>query len=177
MPAHLIIPKPASDEYPEWFAYEIEPVPHHDLLQGLEMAMRQTLAVLQPLTPADLAFRYAPDKWSIKQVWQHVIDIERIMTYRALRYARQDATVLSGLDQNKYAEASLADRRDWEDILREYEAVRRATQALFGSFTAEMFDHRGTTGRSNMTVRALGYVVLGHELHHLNIIRERYLQR
>ncbi len=177
MSEFLIVSKPTPDEYPEWFAHEIEPVQYEDLLFGLEDSFCQTSAILQPLTSADLTYRYEPDKWSIKQVWQHVIDIERIMNYRALRYARQDATVLSGFDQNKYAAASLADMREWTDILREYETVRRATIELFKSFTAEMFDYRGTTGRSNMTVRAVGYVVLGHELHHLRIIRERYLQR
>lgn len=177
MPNQLIIPKPDASEYPEWFAHEIVPVPYDDLFFGLEDSLSKTLNVLKNLSPEDLAYRYAPGKWSIKQIWQHIIDVERIMNYRALRYARQDETVLSRFDQNQYAEVSRADERDWENVLAEFAVVRRASLELFKSFAAEMLDHRGTAGKSNMTVRAVGYLILGHELHHLNIIRERYLNR
>lgn len=177
MSDHPVITKPAPDEYPEWYAGEIEAVHYNDLLYGLEDSFRQTLPALQALTPDDVVYRYAPGKWSIKQMWQHVIDVERVLQYRALRYARQDATVLSGFDENRYAELSGADERAWEDILREYAAVRRSGIELFKSFTAEMFMFRGTTGRSNATVRAVGYLILGHEIHHMKTMRERYFRR
>jgi uncharacterized damage-inducible protein DinB len=122
-----------------------------------------------------LTYRYAEGKWSIKQVWQHVMDVERIFQYRALRYARQDKTILSGFNQNEYNEVSHADGREWADMLREYRAVRTASIELFRSFTEDMFSHIGQAGKSPMTVRSVGYLVIGHEVHHLNIIGERYL--
>lgn len=174
---HPLITKPSSDEYPEWFAAEIELVHYNDLLTGLQESSNRTLSFLHSLTEEDLVFRYAPGKWSIKQIWQHIIDVERVLSYRALRYARKDETVLSGFDENKYAVVSNADYRNFKDIIREYAVVRDATLELFRSFTEAMFFHRGTAGKSNMTVRSVGYLILGHEIHHVNTIRERYLNR
>ncbi|MBP6828076.1 MAG: DinB family protein [Saprospiraceae bacterium] len=177
MPAPLVIQKPEPDEYPEWYAGEINEVRYDDLLFGLQDSFDRTLPALQILTADDLIYRYAPGKWSIREIWQHVIDVERILCYRALRYARQDATVLSGFDENKYVELGNADRREWPDLLREYSAVRLASIELFKSFTLDMFMYKGTTGRSTASVRAVGYLILGHETHHMKTIRERYLSR
>lgn len=177
MANYPVISKPGPGEYPGWAAYEIDLVPYDDLLFGLQDAFDQHIALLQNLGPDDLSYRYAPDKWSIKQMWQHVMDVERVFTYRAMRYARQDETVLSGFDQNKYAEVSRADERQWSDMLREYTAIRTAAIELFKSFTPEMFLHRGTAGKSTMTVRSVGYLTIGHPIHHIGIIRERYLAR
>ncbi|HEY6977069.1 MAG TPA: DinB family protein [Chitinophagaceae bacterium] len=174
---HLIISKPDADEYPEWFASEIEAVHYHDLIGGLDESFKLTLPILEKLTKEDLIYRYAPGKWSIKQMWQHVIDVERVLSYRALRYARQDPTILTGFDENKYAEMSNADARDFSAILSEYTVLRKSTIELFKSFTKEMFMHTGTTGKSKMTVRSLGYLILGHEIHHVNMIKERYLKQ
>lgn len=171
----IIITKPAADEYPEWFAQEIEQVHYNDLLKGLGESLNKTITFLQQLTEEDLVYRYAPGKWSIKQMWQHIIDVERVLSYRALRYARKDETVLTGFDENKYAVVSNADYRNFKDIIREYAVVRDATLELFRSFTEAMFFHRGTAGKSNMTVRSVGYLILGHELHHIRTINERYL--
>jgi len=171
------ITKPASNEYPEWFAAEIELVYYNDLITGLQDSVNKTLNFLRKLTEEDLVYRYAPGKWSIKQMWQHVIDVERVLSYRALRYARKDETVLSGFDENKYAAVSNADHRNFKDIIREYAVVRDSTLELFRSFTEAMFFHRGTAGKSNMTVRSVGYLILGHEIHHVNTINERYLKR
>lgn len=147
---YLIITKPFTNEFPEWFASEINLVHYNDLIGGLFHSLNSTLPYLQQLTTEDICYRYAPRKWTVKQMWQHIIDVERILCYRALRYARQDATVLSGFDENKYAEVSNADERDFISILHEYAIVRNATIGLFRSFTEEMFLYRGTTGRSNM---------------------------
>jgi DinB superfamily len=172
----FIITKPAKDEYPEWFAGEIELVHYTNLIPGLEDSFRLTVPFLEMLDEETLRYRYAPGKWSIKQMWQHVMDVERVLSYRALRYSRGDQTVLSGFNENVYAENSDADRRPWPDILREYAAVRESTLHLFCSFTPDMVEKRGTTGKSNMTVRSVGYLILGHEIHHVGTIRERYLK-
>lgn len=172
-----IITRPASDEYPEWFAGEIELVQSDDLLATLGSSFTTTHTLLSSLDHETLRFRYQPEKWSIKEIWQHVIDCERILSYRALRYARGDSTVLAGFDENRYATASEADARDWEAILDEYAHVRTATLDLFRSFTPAMIGARGTAGRSNMTVRSVCCLILGHEIHHVATIEERYLRR
>ena len=177
MSNQLIITKPSPDEYPEWFAAEIALVHYNDLIMGLQDSLSKTLTFLNQVTDADLKYRYAPGKWSIKQIWQHVIDVERILSYRALRHARKDETILTAFDENKYAVASNADYRQFKDIIREYAVVRDATVELFRSFTEATFFHRGTAGKSNMTVRSVGYLILGHEIHHVNTIKERYLRR
>lgn len=174
---HPTISKPLPDEYPEWFAAEIQLVHYTDLINGFKDSFLSTIAFLRKLTQPDLEYRYAPGKWSIKQMWQHVIDVERVLTYRALRYARKDQTILNAFDENKFATASNADYRDFNHILREYTSVRDSTIEFFLSLTEAMLLYRGTAGKSNMTVRAMGYLILGHEIHHAQIIKERYLNR
>lgn len=177
MDNNLLITKPLMDEFPERFASEIELVPYNDLLNGLSESFFSTLQFLHQLNEDDFIYRYAPEKWSIKQIWQHIIDVERILCYRALRYARLDTTILSGFDENQYAVISNADNRAVSDILEEYAAVRNSSTSLFKSFTAEMTLYKGTTGRSNMSVRAVGYLILGHEIHHVHTIKNKYLNR
>lgn len=170
-----VLSKPQPNEYPEWFAAEIEPVPYPELLDGLEHSFQETLAFLRTIPADKLLFRYQPEKWTILEVWQHVIDVERVLCYRALRYARQDTTVLSKFDEKAFAANSKANLRNWENLLEEYSTVRLSSQWLFRSFDREMAMLRGTAGRSELTVRAVGYLILGHEMHHVGIIQERYL--
>lgn len=170
-----MITKPDKTEYPEWFAGEIELVPYPDLIQGLEDSFTQTLAFLNSIPLEKLEYRYAAEKWTIKQIWQHILDVERILCYRALRYSRQDTTVLHGFDENRYALLSNCGHRPWDEITAEYVAVRTSTMWLFKSFTTDMHLLKGTTGKSTMTVRSVGFLVLGHEIHHVNTIKTRYL--
>ena len=172
----LIITKPESNEYPEWFEAEIGPVHYNDLIYGFNNLHDQSLELLSSLNDEQLFYRYETGKWSIKEIWQHLIDVERILGYRALRYARKDQTVLSGFNEKQYTIESKADEREWKDILDEYSLVRKSNISLFSGFTPEMRMNRGTAGKSELTVRAVGYLVLGHNLHHLKIIKERYLK-
>jgi hypothetical protein len=172
----MIITRPLPDEYPQWFAEEIELVHYNDLLGGLQDSFEHTHAFLRELPEDKLLYRYHPEKWTIKEIWQHVIDVERVQAYRAMRYVRGDKTVLHGFDHNAYAKESNANRRTWQDILDEYSALRRATLLFFHSLEADDFMKRGTAGRSEMTVRAVGYLILAHEIHHQGVIRERYLK-
>lgn len=173
--SQLIITKPDRDEYPEWYAAEIELVPYTDLLDGIEESFLKTLDFLQTIPANKLNFRYLPDKWTIKEIWQHVIDCERVLSYRALRFSRGDSTVLHGFDQNMYAITSNANSRDWEALIQEYRSVRTSSIDLLNSFDEEMWMRRGTAGRSEVTVRAVGFLIVGHEIHHTRTIRERYL--
>ena len=120
-------------------------------------------------------FAYAEEKWTVKELVQHIIDAERIFTYRALRIARKDETPIPGFDENTYAPASEAGRRTPEELIEEMLVVRKATILLFKSFTDTMLSNRGTASNQPVTVNALGFITAGHFQHHKNILEERYL--
>lgn len=119
-------------------------------------------------------YRYAPDKWSAREVIQHLIDAERIFSYRALRFARKDQTELPGYDENAYAATYKEDQRPFGDLLEDMRLVRAATIHLFNGFTAVQLRRSGTASGAVMTVKTLGEVIAGHELHHRKILMERY---
>jgi len=120
-------------------------------------------------------FSYAAGKWTLKEVLQHVIDTERIFTYRAVCIARGDTTPLPGFDENTYAANSQANNRPWPQLVQEFKAVRHATNLLFGSFTLQQLQNRGTASNYPVTINAIGFITLGHLLHHINVVNERYL--
>jgi hypothetical protein len=117
---------------------------------------------------------YAPGKWTIREAIQHCIDTERIMSYRALRIARNDKTPLPGFDENEYALNTTASYRHLEELLDEYDIVRASTHALFQSFNEEMLGHSGQASQIDITVGSLGFMIIGHSIHHMNVIKERY---
>jgi len=170
-----MIPRPDATEYaPSYDAY-ISKVPDGDLLETLEAQRRQTRQLLAGLTEAKALHRYAPGKWSVKEVVGHLADSERVFCYRALRFARGDQTPLAGFDEKAYTPAGGFDTRTVADLAAELDAVRRATIALLGSLDAEALARRGTANGREVSVRALAYIIAGHERHHLAILRERYL--
>ncbi|HMS64471.1 MAG TPA: DinB family protein [Ignavibacteria bacterium] len=117
---------------------------------------------------------YTPGKWTVKEIIQHLIDSERVFNYRALRFARNDKTVLPGYEENDYAKESNADSRSIEDLLTEFANLRRSTLDMFNSFDDEMLQREGICFNTNVSVLALGFVLAGHVLHHTNVIREKY---
>lgn len=126
--------------------------------------------------PAEkISYRYAEGKWNIKEMLQHIIDAERIFAYRALRIARHDKTPLPGFDEKDYAAAGNADERSWENLLEEFEAVRKSTDLLLQSFTPDQLKQSGTTNNQPNTAEALSFLIFGHILHHINVLKERYL--
>jgi len=127
------------------------------------------------LSSNDLEFRYAVDKWSIKEVLIHIIDDERIYAFRALAFARNDKTILPGFEQDDYAKYSDENCRIIKNIMSEYEAVRFATIELFKGFSDKALLRIGSANENKTSVRALGYHIAGHELHHIKIIKEKYL--
>jgi uncharacterized damage-inducible protein DinB len=118
---------------------------------------------------------YAPGKWTIKELLQHIIDAERVFAYRALCFARKDAASLPGFDENNYADNSYANERDWQSLVDELKAVRKTTEILFDSFNTDMLNHSGIANNNPVTVNAIGFIIVGHLNHHMNIISERYL--
>ncbi len=175
-PAERIIPKPGPGEYPPYAAMYIDLLPDDGrLLQHLAAARSATEVFVRGLAEDVLLHRYAPDKWTIKEVLVHVVDDERIYAYRALRFARGDASPLPGFEQDAFAARSGANERPVDSILEEYGAVRAATLALFRGLPADSLTRSGVADGKRATVRALGYHIAGHELHHLRIVEQRYL--
>ena len=172
------IQKPKPGEYPEYAEIYMSLVPVDGLI--LEHLKRNFIAVAEfiySLPPEKLLYRYAGDKWSIKEILVHIVDDERIYAYRALRFARNEQQNLIGFDQDEYAKYSQADDRDLDNIFEEYHAVRNSTIALFNGLPEDSLTRmgHGTATANDATVRALAYHIAGHELRHMNIIRERYL--
>lgn len=119
-------------------------------------------------------YAYGPDKWTIKQMFQHVIDTERIFAYRALAIARKEPNAIAGFDENEYAKNGTAANRNWKDMLVEWRVVRQSTNILFASLTDDQIKSMGTASNNPMSVNALGFIIFGHALHHLHILKERY---
>lgn len=167
--------RPQPGDAAPYFQKYINLVPEGDTVQMLTQAKADMTAFWQALPPDKWDFRYAEGKWSIREMLLHLIDTERIFTYRALRIARNDQTPLPGFEQDDYVPFSNANNRSWDSLLSEYVAVREATIQLFKNFTPEMWQHTGTSSNNTISVLALAYVTAGHERHHLNVLREKYL--
>jgi uncharacterized damage-inducible protein DinB len=170
-----MIPRPDASEFLPYYGKYIDAMPDGDLLQLLRTNLDATLTLVRGLPESQGGHRYAPGKWSIREVLGHVIDAERIFAYRALRIARGDATPLASFDENAYAAASDADARTLADLADELEHVRLGNIALFRSLGDEALARRGTASDATVSVRALAWILAGHELHHVKLLRERYL--
>ena len=170
-----LIPKPLPGEYPAYADMYMKLLPGDgNLLLHLQNNFQQVKQFIYSLPAEKLLYRYDTGKWNIKEILVHIVDDERIYAYRALRFARNDATELPGFEQDDYVLASGAGDRSLESIFEEYEAVRRSTIALYNSFDQASLLRSGIANNNRATVRALGYHIAGHELHHLHIIKERY---
>jgi len=164
---------PASGEYAAFYERYVQRVPE-DPLDAMAAQIGDTAALLAPLSDTQAAYRYAPDKWTIKDVLGHMADVERVMSYRALRFARADATPLPPFDENAYAPVARADRRGIAELVADLRAVRHATLALFRGLPDDAWPRRGFVGGNPMSVRALACIIPGHERHHVQILKERY---
>lgn len=173
---HLTISRPDETEYQPYYGRYIALVPAEDIVTTLRAQLDDTLALLRGIPESQAAFRYAPDKWSIKQLVGHVIDGERVFAYRALRFARRDTTPVPGFEQDDYVSNATFDDVPLSELAAEFESVRRATLSLFEHLSEEAWMRRGTANDSEVSVRALAYIIAGHEQHHKKILRERYLQ-
>lgn len=153
----------------------INRVRHTDLFDALETAHRETLAILEPLDDATLNYRYAEGKWSIKEIIHHLIDAERNFSMRAMRFSRGDRAVIPAYDVHSFVLNSKANHRTKEDLLEEWDLLRRATILQFKTFEPAMLDLTGPARDIEISVRALGFLVAGHEMHHMGVVKERYL--
>jgi len=164
-----------STEYVNYYKPYIEALGEVDLLNELEHSFITFIDFLKTIPTEKLEYRYAEGKWTIKDIVQHLIDAERIFAYRALRIARKDQTPLPGFEENEYVETAFANNRTMEDLIEEFTIVRKATFSLFKTFTEEQLMQMGTASDKPVSVRAIGFITLGHQKHHEKIIKERYL--
>lgn len=170
-----VIPKPEVGEYAPYTTMYISLLPDDGLiLKHLQNNLVASTDFIRSLPEEKLGYRYAPGKWTIKEILGHLIDDERIYAYRALRFARNDQTELPGFEQDEYTLESRANERTIQDLLDEFAAVRNSTIVLFESFDSEVLTRSGIASGNVMSVRAVAYHIAGHELRHMNIIQERY---
>ena len=169
-----IVGRPEPDEIPSHYAGYIKRVPEVDPVMVCASQIEETATLLRGLSETDAMYRYARGKWSIKEVVGHLADTERIMSYRALRIARGDTTPLPSFDENAYVPVAKFDGRALADLVGELRTVRAATLALLRTFDAEAWHRRGTASGKPVSVRALGFMIPGHERHHVEILKTRY---
>jgi hypothetical protein len=170
----ITIPRPRADEHAPYYSRYISLVPDGDLVELLRDQRGETVRLLRPLSEERARFAYAPGKWTVKEVVGHLSDAERIFAYRALRFAREDAQPLTGFDENSYVPAGRFNRRTIADLVDEFEAVREATIHLFRHLDDDALARSGPANNNPISVRALAYVIAGHERHHLTLLRDRY---
>ncbi|OGS72068.1 MAG: damage-inducible protein DinB [Flavobacteria bacterium RIFCSPLOWO2_12_FULL_31_7] len=165
-----------NNEFSEYYGYYISLNTSENLIQNLENQLQVTADFFKSIPSEKLEFQYEVGKWTPKDILQHIIDSERIFAYRALRFARFDSVNLPGYEENDYAKVANANGRTIDDLIEEYKIVKLASIHLFKSFTKKMLLNIGQANNAPASVRAIGYIIAGHEIHHINIIKERYLK-
>jgi hypothetical protein len=166
--------RPGADEHSPYYSKYIDLVPDGNLVDLLVEQQLETLGMLRRVDDERGAYAYAPGKWSIKEVVGHICDAERVFSYRALRFARGDATPLASFDENMYAPAGRFNDRRIGSLIDEFQSIRAATVHVFRYLDDDEMARRGVASGNPVSVRALGFIIAGHERHHANLLRERY---
>lgn len=171
----MIITKPSKSDYAEFYAGYISQVAEGDIVSTLKEQQVQTKMLLDTISEGKAEYAYAPEKWTIKEMIEHVIDTERIFAYRFLRVYRSDATPLPSFDQDSFVKNGNAGRRTLQSLAEELYALRGANLFLFRDLDSDKLDFRGMMSGKSITSRALLYIIAGHEAHHIKMLKERYL--
>ena len=166
--------RPSATEYGSFHQTYINYTSGKDYSILVQQYQERIIESWNAIPTEKINFAYAPDKWTIKQMLQHVIDTERIFAYRALAIARKEPASLMGFDENEYAKNATATHRNWKEMIAEWKTVRQSTNILFASFTEEDLKQKGTASDSPISVNAIGFIIFGHALHHLHVLKERY---
>lgn len=167
--------RPASTEYAPYYQTYLKKVPDGDIIQILAQQMEETQGLIKSLPPGKADFSYAPGKWSVKEVIGHMVDTERVFAYRALCFSRNERTPLPSFEQNDYVENANFVQRTLADIAEEFRLLRMSNIIMFRSFDEDIKMRRGIASGVEFTVRAIMYIIAGHELHHRGILQKRYL--
>ena len=167
--------RPDLSSAPEWYHGYINAVNENNLTDAIKNQTALFNTFFESITDEKKEFRYAEGKWTVKEVIQHIIDAERVFTYRALRFARKDETPLPGFDENTYADNAKTGNRKWDDLIEEFNALRRSSEILFSAFDEDQLNATGIASGNPVSVLAIGFIVAGHANHHISVIKERYL--
>jgi len=167
--------RPAHNEYPEYYSRYVSRVPEGDVLDTIENQIAETTAFLATIDEKTANHRYTADKWSIKQVVGHLIDIERLFQYRVLAFARRDPAPLPGMEQDDYVDNANFDDRTLAELIDEYRITRQAGLSLFKSFDDDVQMRKGIANEVEFTVRTIPFILAGHDIHHIGVIKDRYL--
>ncbi|HUR65295.1 MAG TPA: DinB family protein [Chitinophagaceae bacterium] len=168
------MPGPDLTRVADYFHTYTNKVPENDLSTAFKNQSTLLNPFFKNIPEEKIDYRYAEGKWTVKEMLQHLIDAERVFAYRALCFARKDSTPLPSFDENLYADNSQADKRDWNEMLEEFWAVRKTTEMLFNSFDDEQLDSSGIASNNKHYVLGLGYIIVGHVNHHVGVLKERY---
>lgn len=169
------MPKPSPATYVSYFQRYIDQVPEEDLMTAFKNQTAGMEKFLTGITEEKSMYAYAEGKWTIKELLQHIIDTERIFSYRALCFARNDQQELPGFEEDLYAKHSHANKRTWADLVDECMVVRKSTEMLYAGFDKSVLDNAGTANKNPATVLSMGFTTIGHYYHHKKILEERYL--
>lgn len=167
--------RPSEGDYAKYYQRYIDKVHGDDFLSVMAQQLGDMENILANLPEEKALFAYAEDKWTVKELLGHIIDAERVFSYRALCIARGEQQPLPGFEQDEFVKTARFNKRDLESIVEEYRHLRRANIALFSSFTDEELNRKGTASGNPVTVRALMFIIAGHEKHHIDILLEKYL--
>lgn len=165
----------STTEYSGPFANYVQETGEINLIEELEISLHAFIKFVQNIPLDKFDYRYAEGKWTIKDIIQHLIDCERIFAYRALRFSRNDKTALPGFEENDYVDNTDANGRSIQDLLTEFSAVRHSTLLFYKSLSEEQLNRIGTASTYQLSARALGFVIIGHQKHHQKVFEERYL--
>jgi len=167
--------KPSTDEFNEYYQRYVGQVPDGDIIDVLKAQRERMSDLLAGIPDSKISYRYAPGKWTTREVAGHVVDTEWIFVYRALRIARGDSTPLAGMEQDAFMAGANFENRALSSIMHEFSSLRTAAIEMFASFDENILDLRGTASGFPFTVRALLFIIAGHAEHHMNVLKERYL--
>lgn len=169
------MPRPLSTDFPAYYAGYISRVDADTPSGAVTVYSKSLIDFFSNLPEAKAEFRYAPGKWTVKELLQHIVDTERIMSYRLLCIARKDKTPLASFDEDGYAAHSAANDRSLASIKEEFIAVRKATDHLIASLKEDQLSEKGTASNLPVTANAIGFIIFGHILHHKQVLAEKYL--
>ena len=169
------MPKPQTTDFPEFYGGYISKVEADSVIKAVATYSDSLIAFYTGLPEEKAGYRYAEGKWTLKELLQHAVDTERIMSYRLLRIARKDKTPLASFDENEFAANSRANDRSFASIKEEFVAVRKATDLFIHSLNDDQLSQQGIASNKPVTANAVGYIIFGHLLHHKKVIEEKYL--
>jgi len=167
--------RPDLSRVPDYYHNYINEVKENDLMEAIRNQAASFVQFMESIPAEKYNYKYAADKWTITEIIQHILDAERVFAYRGLCFARGEKKPLPGFEENDYAANSKADKRDWNELINEYKAIRKSTEFLFGSFDEEQLDASGIASGKSIYVLGIGFIIVGHINHHTKIIKERYL--